>query len=353
MLSIFAISSGRLFLTTGEPLRLGLREAPLAFAHQAAQFAGQPGLPDRALAFDLSLADVYLFQNGPGRKLFMDGRLEVPDRATFATYVRLENMLNEGRPGWSEPVRRMGNPLILLGHDKEFGAEATLLVDPDWRCIYFDAIASIFCRARSSAFDEKRFPIHDFAERHFFDQSWRKIPSRPQGIAEARALLNLGWAPWVRDGRTGRLPDSIMLAAAARLRQAIADEPAAAGLWTMLAQSSWNMIADLSAPPPGPREPWDPARGIFPAQATFCFRRALELAPKERARSRRCVVPLMPAALPKTRNPKSPLKPRPKASSATGPPATASPRPCFIWAVRPMRGEFGNWLKTPLHPRFA
>ena len=94
--------------------------------------------------FDLGQAGVYLFHNGPQRKLFIDGRLEVPGRETFETYVRLENMLNEGRHGWAEPVRRMGDPLILLGHAKEFGAEATLLTDPAWRCIYFDAVASVF-----------------------------------------------------------------------------------------------------------------------------------------------------------------------------------------------------------------
>ena len=92
--------------------------APLVYAHQAAQFAGRRGLPDRALVFDLGQAAVYLFHNGPQRKVFMDGRLEVPDRTTFATYVRLENMLNEGRLGWAEPVRRMGDPVILLDHKR-------------------------------------------------------------------------------------------------------------------------------------------------------------------------------------------------------------------------------------------
>ena len=136
-LLIFAIVSGRFFQATGEPRRFGLREAPLAYAHQAARVRGPDGASsNRALVFDLGQAAVYLFHNGPQRKLFMDGRLEVPDRRTFETYVRLETMLNEGRRGWAEPVRRMGDPLILLSHEKDFGAEATLLVDPDWRCIY-------------------------------------------------------------------------------------------------------------------------------------------------------------------------------------------------------------------------
>ena len=39
------------------------------------------------------------------------------------------------------------------------------------------------------------------------------------------------------------------------------------------------MLPDLTVPPLGPDEPWDPALGLLPAQATFCYRRALLLDP--------------------------------------------------------------------------
>ena len=281
-LLILAIVSGRFERAGSEPRRFGLRETPLAYAHEAAQFAGQPCLPDRALVFDLAQAGVFVFHNGPQRKVFMDGRLEVPDRTTFATYVRLENMLNEGRRGWSEPVRRMGNPSILLSHEKEYGAEATLLGDPEWRCVYFDAVASVFV-ARDERGLEDRIHTIDFAARHFRDRTWQAIPPDPRAIGEARALLNVGSALRVRDGVTGRLPDSIMLCAGDRFHQAIALNPGVASHWAMLGRSLWNMVPDLKAPPPGPHEPWDPARGILPAQGTFCFRRALELDPTDNA----------------------------------------------------------------------
>jgi len=41
------------------------------------------------------------------------------------------------------------------------------------------------------------------------------------------------------------------------------------------------MVPDLTDAPPGPDEPWDPASGLLLAQATHCYRRALELNPKE------------------------------------------------------------------------
>ena len=279
-LMIFTTVTDRFFRATGEPRQFGLRESPVAFAHEAALFAGQAAMPDRAIAYDLKEAGVYIFHNGPRRKVFMDGRLEVPDRETFETYIRLENMLNEGRRGWAEPLRRLGLPLILLGHAKEFGAEATLLVDPGWRCVYFDAIASVFL-SNSRGDLNAAFPGLDFAKRLFHDPEWRAAPPEPRAIAEGKALLNLASALAFREGLSGRLPISVALAAGYRFRQAIASDGTNSSTWALLGMSCWNMIADLRVPPPGPAEPWDIARGILPAQASYCFRRALALDPSD------------------------------------------------------------------------
>ena len=170
----------------------------------------------------------------------------------------------------------MGDPLVLLGHAKEFGAEATLLVDPGWHCIYFDEVASIFV-ARGRIDPDQAFPAVDFAARHFRDRQWQAVPPRPQGIAHGRALLALATALEFRDGLSGTLPLSINLAAADRFRQAIAVDRATPEYWSLLGLSCWNMIADLNTLPARPDEPWDIARGILPAQATWCFRHALEL----------------------------------------------------------------------------
>jgi tetratricopeptide (TPR) repeat protein len=281
-LLIVTTVNGRFFRATGEPRRFGLHASPLAYAHEAARFAGRPGLPDRALVFDLRQAGVYLFHNGPQRKLFLDGRLEVPSRETFETYVRLDHMLNDGRRGWAEPIRRMGDPLILLDHELDFGAEATLLVDPGWCCIYYDAIASVFVSRRRSDLAAS-YPSVDFAARHFqsHDTAWQAVPPVPWGLARAKALLDLASAVRFRTGSTWQLPLSLTLLAGDHLHRAIASDPTAARSWTELGISSWNMVPDLAAPSPGPDELWDPARGLLPAQATVCYRRALELDPKE------------------------------------------------------------------------
>ena len=107
-------------------------------------------------------------------------------------------------------------------------------------------------RARSAR-PREQFPTVDFAARHFRDPEWQAIPPEPLGIGEAKALLNVGSALRIRDGVTGRLPDSIMLSAGDRLRQAIAVDPTAAGHWTMLGMSCWNMVGDLTRPAPRAR----------------------------------------------------------------------------------------------------
>jgi hypothetical protein len=285
---ITVIASGWFFRSTGELRRFGLVESPLAFAHEAARFAGRPGLPERALALDLRQAGVYLFHNGPERKLFIDGRLEVPSRATFEAFVRVSSLLNEGKTGWAEAVRRMGDPLILLDHAENAGAEATLLAQGGWRCVYYDPIASLFVVDRPGT-PSREFPGVDFARRHFRDQAWRAVPAVPLGLGEAGALIRLGSELARRPGFGSRWPlrFSLMLLASDRLRQGLASgfgsdsgPQATAGLWNLIGHCSWNSSPDLRVAPAGPDEPWDPARGLLMAQATFSYRRSLEIDPR-------------------------------------------------------------------------
>ena len=196
-------------------------------------------MPGRAVAYDLKEAGVYIYHNFPQRKVFVDGRLRVPDERTFATYVWIEDKLNEGGRGWSEPLKRLGDPLILLRHDKELGGAATLLADPGWRCVYFDAVASIFISRGGSDLDAA-FPSVDFAARHFRDQEWRAEVPEPARLAEGKALLMLGTALQYRDGVSAALPVSIALAAGHRFRQAVAADrsaPETGPCWERLAGS--------------------------------------------------------------------------------------------------------------------
>jgi tetratricopeptide (TPR) repeat protein len=281
---IFTIVSGPFFRSTGERRRFGTIQSPLAYAHEAARFAGRPGLPDHALVFSLAQAGVYLYHNSPDRKPFLDGRLEVASQATFESYVRLNQQLQMGGKGWSDVLRQMGDPLILLDHERNFGGEATLLVDREWRCVYYDAIASVFLARRRRDL-EAAFPSVDFAARHFRDPAWRAIPPEPWGLREAWVLHNMGSTLRLRSAAAAdsvsRLQFALALLVCDRVHDALALDPANVSHWCLLGHSCWNMVGALRLTAPVPGGFWEPVRGLLPAQAAFCYRRALEINPGE------------------------------------------------------------------------
>ncbi len=218
MLGTLGAATGRLPAPLAWPFTLGFRETPSIYAHDAARFAGRPGMPMRCLALGLDQAAVFLYHNAPERKPFMDPRLEVASRSTFETYLWLDKALNDSRPGWSEPVERMGGPSILLDHNKRFWAEATLLADPRWRCVYFDAVASVFLPSRRKDL-ETPYPTIDFAARFFLARTGDRAASEVYDPAgESLGLVCLGYAlatngamPWMQ-----RLPIFLLAGPAPR-----------------------------------------------------------------------------------------------------------------------------------------
>jgi len=271
-----ALASDRYYVHTGEVRHFAFREQPLEFAHDAVAFAGRPGMPDRALVYGLGAASVYTYHNAPRRKPFLDARLEMPDRATFETYVNVEAWLSEGKPLWEAKVAAMGDPLLLLEHQDHNVAEARLLTHPRWRCVYYDALASVFVR-RDAAAD---FPTVDFAERHFGATTVPSVPAAPGAAArEGKALFYLAAALPRTPVVAWRWRIPILLAATDRARLAFDEEPERPESWVMLGNCCWFLDPHLLAPPPTPTDAWRLERNLYLAQATWCFRRALERHP--------------------------------------------------------------------------
>lgn len=273
---IAALAGDCFYIHTGEPRHFAFREEPLAFAHDAALFAGQPGLPDRALVYGLAQTGVYDFHNAPARKPFMDGRLEMPDLQTFLTYRDVEDWLRAGDRRWEKRVADMGHPLLLLEHTSNHDAEAHLLLHPDWRCVYFDALAAVFV-PRQAGVSTEEFPTVDFATRHFRAPGAPSVPDiKGAATRELKALFNLS-ASLPRSPETAwqrRIP--ILLAALDRARLACAQEPQRADVWVLRGNCHWKLNPQLHVRPPGPAEAWTVEQGIWWAQATYCFRQALE-----------------------------------------------------------------------------
>jgi tetratricopeptide (TPR) repeat protein len=276
---IGALLMDRYYIHTGEARHFAFREQPLEFAHEAAVFAGQPGLPERALIYDLGQTGVYVFHNAPRYKPFLDGRLEMPDKQTFLTYVTLESWLAENDPRWEKALADLGNPLVLLEHRNHFRAEAALLIHPNWRCIYYDALASIFVHL--SPAQSAMPPAMDFARRHFLELGGDAVPAAAGAAAlELKGLFKLS-VPLPRSPEaTWRWRIPILWVALDRARMAIGEEPEWPELWTLLGNCYWNLNPDLTSQPPGPAEAWSPQPGIYWAQATYCLRRAVEMDPE-------------------------------------------------------------------------
>lgn len=280
-----AVVTDRVFPLMGYQLHFGLRERPFTYAHEAARFAGGPGLPDRALGFDMQQTGVYVFHNGPGRKIFMDGRLEVPSLTTFKAYTGLEALLDRGDPRWAGVVKGMGDPLILIDHATHQRAEAAILSNPNWRCIYFDPVASVYL-PKSWPDPKGRYPTFDPLQAHLDAGSSAGRARDPMDdFTEARALLSLSstLGPWPGNPRWGL---GAALLAENRLRSTLATRPEWAGAWLLLGHNVRRLPPANLEGTSGLSDQDEDLVALATWQAAYAYHRALEADPANQAARR-------------------------------------------------------------------
>jgi tetratricopeptide (TPR) repeat protein len=278
-----AVATERYTHWTGEIRHVRLRERPLVFAHDAVRFAAGPGLPERALVFDISQACVYTLHNAPQHKVFLDARFEMPTLQTFQTYVAIEDQLNSPKPDprWVQAVHEMGDPLLLISHEQNANAQAAVLAHPRWRLIYFDALAAVFV-SRDRTDLESAYPTIDLAARHFHQPAAPSSPDVPGATwVEARALANLGAALRNYPEQAGAWRVPVLLRALDRAHLALNENAEQVGIWTVLGNCHWGLVPDQGGPPANLADGWDPFAGLTWAQATYCHHRALERKPTD------------------------------------------------------------------------
>jgi hypothetical protein len=144
-----ATVSGGLYAWAGEGRRLGFGERPHWFAHDACAFLSRPEMPERMIAYNISQAAVCIAQGAPGKKQFMDPRLELNTQETFERYLDGIRRLARRDPAWEAALgidhgRPAELPAILIERGPLGRAAEVLSHDPRWRCVFADDRATVF-----------------------------------------------------------------------------------------------------------------------------------------------------------------------------------------------------------------
>lgn len=131
----------------------GLGERVAWFGHEAVRFAGQPGFPANAFVAHIGLAAVYTYHNGPERRVFMDGRLEVCTQRTFRLFDTVMALMAVGDPRWQDAVRDPQGrlPTIILDSRNSREQINGMLNTPGWVLVFADHSAAVFVEQQTAS----------------------------------------------------------------------------------------------------------------------------------------------------------------------------------------------------------
>jgi tetratricopeptide (TPR) repeat protein len=273
LLLLLCVGTGGFYALAGEGRTIGLGEQPLWFPHEAARFAGKPGMPDRFLSFHNGHASLFEYYHGPGRKVYTDPRLEIAGADLFERYTQLEQHIKLDLPGWETELDQLGRPVILVDHEFNSAVGATLLRSAHWRCVWFDSIAAVF--VHDSYRNVVQADAVDFAARHFRPDPASEPRGRAELKASARALRN--YVPAISPSRPD-LARPLVLLGLGFARRILGENPDSIDGWKALGQ------IELFRNPPGQPSPrfrmlFDPVIDLSLMRSTFALRRALEVGP--------------------------------------------------------------------------
>jgi hypothetical protein len=274
------VGSASFYSLAGEGRTIGWGEEPLWFPHEAAKFAGTKGMPDRFLSYHNGHASVFIYYNsperegGPGRTVYTDPRLEVAGPELFDRYQKLGKRIAHEESGWEAELDQIGRPSILVDHQDNAQIGATLMASLHWKCVWFDPAVAVFVHD-SYASVVKAHTV-DLGIRHFRPDPATDPHGLPALLSAAKGVRNyLNYS--ISRGAMPRPMVWLGLDYARRIVETDADSP-----------EGWKAIGQLELlrdpqPPPNPRfrMPFDPVFDLAMVRATYAFRRALELAPRD------------------------------------------------------------------------
>lgn len=130
----------------GEGKLFGFGERPWWFGHEAVQFAGRDGFPERAILSHIGLAATYEFHNAPTHKVLLDPRLEVSTIKTYQLQDSILELMARGDRLWEQLARdESGNlPVVILDSRNSRLAINGMFQTPGWRLVHADPAAAVF-----------------------------------------------------------------------------------------------------------------------------------------------------------------------------------------------------------------
>jgi hypothetical protein len=92
---------------------------------------------------DDEFGDYIIFAAWPTYQVFMDGRSDMYGEKFGAPYLKVAN----AQPGWKEVLDKYKIEFVVFGSDSAL--TAALRMQPEWRLLYTDAVATIFVKKDS------------------------------------------------------------------------------------------------------------------------------------------------------------------------------------------------------------
>ncbi|MFT5287794.1 MAG: hypothetical protein ACI8TQ_003982 [Planctomycetota bacterium] len=142
-----SVPTGHLFRLAGDGRELALGETKDWYMHGPVKFASAPTMPAGAFVRHNGQAAVYIYATGPGRKVFMDGRLEVASKETLSRFHQVSNFMAASNPAFEELIRLPNGELPAILIDLQFSRrelEGLLLMDDRWRLVFADPTGTVF-----------------------------------------------------------------------------------------------------------------------------------------------------------------------------------------------------------------
>ncbi|WP_169975971.1 tetratricopeptide repeat protein [Tautonia rosea] len=277
------VASGQLYALAEEGRTIGLGEEPAWFPHRAVEFAGSEGLPPRFLGFHIGHDALFIYHHGPERKVFVDPRLEVMGSDQYRAYSKLSRAIatDDPRAPWRPGLEQAGNPVLLADHSLATGVGVSLLLEPSWRCIWFDEVASVFAHEPDARTAD--LPAVDFLGRHFGTQLDPSPPSRDvEWLSATKGLSKFVLVLLEQRGRPDQasvlIPLGLDLARETRRRMPGAAEP-----WAFAAALELGRVPGLGVAGADRRylRPFDPVADLHRARVAAFAREALQRDPDE------------------------------------------------------------------------